>query len=496
MAKSRAEWADIVFGGGSASSRISRAVARGELVKIGPSLYTPSGNDRPDRTVERHRWPIVAHYAPNAVVTHRTAFEGRAAEDGTVFMTGPVGKRLDLPGLRLRVEKGPGPLAGDQPFIAGLTIASEPRALLENLGIARARGGARRTVDRTAVEQRLETILRSRGEPALSLIRDQARALAPALDARRAMAQLDALIGALLRSRPAGVLETSAGRARAGGRPFDPERAERFGLLARSLQTVTPPLRPDPVAAGPGFENLAFFDAYFSNCIEGTEFEVDEARAIVFDGVVPAERPADAHDVLGTYRLVGDVTWLRRTAAKDRGPGDFLERLGRAHETLLGARAEVGPGQWKTRPNQAGGTRFVAPDLVPGTLERGWESVGGLRTAFQRAAMMMFVITEVHPFTDGNGRLARAFMNAELVAAGERRIVIPTVYRDDYLGGLRALSRQDNPTPFLLMLDQAQRFTGSVRWGEYANALADLTAANAFVAGEPGIRLRTPLAAV
>jgi len=130
------------------------------------------------------------------------------------------------------------------------------------------------------------------------------------------------------------------------------------------------------------------------------------------------------------------------------------------------------------------------------TLGRGWELARSLGAAFQRAAMVMFVIAEVHPFTDGNGRIARAFMNAELVAAKERRILIPTVYRDDYLGGLRSLSRQDEPTPFMLMLDQAQRFTHSIRWEEYETALTDLNAANAFASPEEGVRLRIPRSAV
>ena len=106
--------------------------------------------------------------------------------------------------------------------------------------------------------------------------------------------------------------------------------------------------------------------------------------------------------------------------------------------------------------------------------------------------MIMFVLAEVHPFPDGNGRIARAFMNAELVAGGERRIVVPTVYRDDYLGALRVLSRQDIPMPYVLMLDQAQRFTASVRWDEYATALADLMAAKAFAVTEEGWRLLVP----
>ena len=496
MAKPCVPWPEIVFGGGTWSSRVSRGVARGELRKIGPALYTSNLADDPAVVVGRHLWEIAAHYAPGAVVSHRSAFEARPSPDGTLFMTSSTTKRLEIPGLRLRVSEGPTALPGDQPFVNGLLLASEARLLLENLAIARARGGVRRTVSRREIETRLETILRSRGETALNDIRDQARALTAALGAEREMAQLDALIGALLRSRPAAALRTPAGQARAAGTPFDPERVERFDLLARTLPTVSPPLREDRVTAGPTFANVSFFDAYFSNYIEGTEFEVEEARAIVFDGLIPARRPADAHDVLGTYRLVGDATWLGRAVTADRSAAGFLERVRTCHATLMAGRPEVGPGEWKTKANQAGGTRFVEPELVPGTLTKGWEVARALRTAFQRAAMIMFVLTEVHPFTDGNGRIARAFMNAELVAAGERRIIVPTVYRDDYLGGLRALSRQDHPMPFILVLDQAQRFTASVRWDDYATALADLMAANAMAVPEEGVRLRIPRTAL
>lgn len=40
---------------------------------------------------------------------------------------------------------------------------------------------------------------------------------------------------------------------------------------------------------------------------------------------------------------------------------------------------------------------------------------------------MKFLISEIHPFNDGNGRLARIMMNAELVAENEEKIIIPTV---------------------------------------------------------------------
>ncbi|APS37485.1 hypothetical protein SAMN04488033_108147 [Salegentibacter agarivorans] len=51
-------------------------------------------------------------------------------------------------------------------------------------------------------------------------------------------------------------------------------------------------------------------------------------------------------------------------------------------------------------------------------------------------------------------------MNAELVKAGQTRIMIHTVYRDDYLGALRRLTRQSDSKvyTYIRMLQRAQLF--------------------------------------
>src|SRR3972149_3034730 len=203
MAKPRLTWSEIVFGGGSESSRVSRGVTRGELRKIGPALYTSNHTDPPARVVGRHLWETAAHYAPGAGVPHRTAFEGRPSQDGTVFMTSSGGKRLDLPGLRLRVQKGPGSLPGDRPFVNGLVLASEPRLLLENLGLARERSGARRTVSRQDVELRPETSLRRRGEAALNDIPEMDQNVPPTIIVNGYKIAAAKAVELLLRSRPA-----------------------------------------------------------------------------------------------------------------------------------------------------------------------------------------------------------------------------------------------------------------------------------------------------
>ncbi len=56
--------------------------------------------------------------------------------------------------------------------------------------------------------------------------------------------------------------------------------------------------------------------------------------------------------------------------------------------------------------------------------------------------MMMFVVAEVHPFPDGNGRTACLAMNCVLGAEKLSRIVVSTVYRDHCLLPLKALSER------------------------------------------------------
>jgi Fic family protein len=99
---------------------------------------------------------------------------------------------------------------------------------------------------------------------------------------------------------------------------------------------------------------------------------------------------------------------------------------------------------------------------------------------FAKAAYIMFIISEIHPFLDGNGRIARVMMNAELVKANQTRIIIPTVYRDDYLGALRKLTRNDDPKVYIKMLQRAQEFSTTLI-GKDINILENqLTKSNAF----------------
>ena len=174
----------------------------------------------------------------------------------------------------------------------------------------------------------------------------------------------------------------------------------------------------------------------------------------------------------------------------------LLSLLRHRHVLILNQKPDKNPGQFKITANRVGATTFVAPNLVEGKLEQGFQLYSSLETPFQRAVFMRFFISEVHPFVDGNGRTARIMMNAELMAGGEERIIIPTVYRNNYLLSPKALSQTEQPDPLIRTLDFAQRWTAAIPWGELSSTQNVLESCHAFMdaslADAEGLTLKMP----
>jgi hypothetical protein len=479
---------EIFVSDAAISKAVYAAVERGQLRRLGSRLYTKNLTEEPERIVRRNWYYLLTQYYPDALITDRTALENQPASDGSVFLISTKKREVALPGLTFRPRKGPGALDSDRPFVGGARLASPARAYLENLQPSRTRAGRiARSLGRQEIENRLDAMIRQQGEQAINRLRDEARAIASQLGLEAEFKEFDRLVGALLGTRN-GSVASAVGKARVAGNPFDPNRVHLFEALFAALRETVPTPRPVLQRTDTANANIAFFEAYFSNFIEGTEFSVEEAEEIVFRGVIPQERPDDAHDVLGTFRIVSDTREMKTLPATFE---DFLALLRRRHAAVMEGRPDKNPGAFKTRINRAGDTVFVAPDLVMGTLEKGFAFLQGLGEPLQRAVFMMLLVSEVHPFVDGNGRVARVMMNAELVAKNEERIIIPTAYRTDYLGALKALSHNRHTMPLIRMLDRAQQYTHAIDWSDLLRARVALDQTGAFAAGEES-KLRMP----
>lgn len=491
---------EVFLGREVPAASLSRAESAGRVRRLTRGLYTTNTIDPPEDVTRRNHWRIVGLLFPGSVLSDRSALTGGEPDPaGNVFLVSPTvgerGRTVSLPGRTLYVRRGSGGVQGDAPLPGGIHLAGTPRALLENARVTRSRGSRpSSTLSRQELEEWIERLLDQRGEDGLKRLRDEARDLSGLLDLSSEFRVVDSLIGAVLGTRRVQA-ESPLLRARLKGLPYDEHRVDLFKALREELAALAPRSRPAPPEAQ-RVRFLPFFDAYFSNFIEGTEFTVEEAREIVFENFVPATRPADAHDVLGTYSIVSSGDEMRRLP---QSFNDYLDILRTRHYRMLERRPDVAPGQFKQRPNRAGNTFFVDPGRVEGTLAQGFDLYTTLDDPFSRAVFQAFLVAEVHPFNDGNGRISRIMMNAELVAASEARIIISPVYRIEYLGSLRALSNNGFADRLPRVLDFAQRYTQAIDFRDFGEAVQQLDATNAFVdsgvAEREGVRLRLPTAA-
>ncbi len=449
----------------------------GAIRKIATRVYTSNLTDSPENIVKRNLFTILGHLFPKAVISHRSAFEFQPTPTGHIFLTYSYTRNVSLPGITVHLMEGHEGMPGDTPFIEGLYVSRQERAFLENMQVSRRKGDASKTLPQHVIEEKLETIIRTNGEDALNELRDKARDIAEELSMIDESEKLNKIISALLSTRGSNILTSPLAMARAFGQPYDPARLELFHLLFTELQQREHESYPDRNDSEKSYRNFAFYESYFSNYIEGTEFELNDARRIIETNQPMPARDEDSHDVLGTFYIVSNRTEMQRIP---RSVEELIEILQSRHRVLLSARPYKQPGMFKTENNKAGNTYFVDYNLVRGTLMKGFEFYHALHKPFARAVFMMFMISEIHPFMDGNGRVARVMMNAEFTSAGESKIIIPTVFREDYLLALRRLSRQNDPNVFIHAMQKVRKFSYNLH-GEDTGAMERfLTRCNAF----------------
>jgi len=208
---------------------------RGEARRIARGIVTTNAHSPIEQVVRRNWAQIVAHLVPGGTIVDRTFFDGGPAPDGTVVLdVGPEGTRrttpITLPGLRIVTRVGPGSLPGDVPFTHGLRFSGQVRAFLDNLKPTRSRAGVRRTLTRPELEERLTRMMIASGPDALQQLRDEARELAPSLDAEVEAEELDRVIGTLFGTRD-GRLRSRAAKAMRDGVAFDDRRIDLLATL-------------------------------------------------------------------------------------------------------------------------------------------------------------------------------------------------------------------------------------------------------------------------
>ena len=174
-----------------------------------------------------------------------------------------------------------------------------------------------------------------------------------------------------------------------------------------------------------------------STSIEGFNVTVDDALAAV-DGEEPLEASEETWRAIVGYRNA--MTYVLQLADDKhfRYSADLVRSL---HYTMMSYDLARHPGRWRPGPifarNEATGERvYEGPDveLVPGLVDELVAELNGdsHHPVMVRAAMAHLNLVMIHPFSDGNGRMARCLQSLVLAREG---ILAPEFSSiEEYLG--------------------------------------------------------------
>ena len=200
---------------------------------------------------------------------------------------------------------------------------------------------------------------------------------------------------------------------------------------------------------------------YNSNHIEGNTLTYGQTEILLLFGKVIGE--ADVRDVQEMAASNVGLRMMTEEAKVKETPltQNFIRTL---HKTLLredytvhrnlpgGMQTSyvIHAGQYKTRPNSVitrYGDRFeyASPEETPGLMADlvDWYNKAeqeGKLTPVELAALFHYRYIRIHPFEDGNGRIARLMVNYILSRHGYPMIVVRSRLKQDYL---EALHRAD-----------------------------------------------------
>jgi Uncharacterized conserved protein len=471
---------EIIFS--SSDSVVSRAISRaekgGKIRKIAPRVYTTNLRDSFEHIIKRNFFELLKWRFPDSVISHRSASELKPTEAGEFYITSTSNRKVsDFKGVTINVMKGKPALDSDV-NLGGIYISSEWRWVLENMQASKLKNGFSKTFPIEHIEGKLEKIILREGENGINKFRDKAREISEKLDMNTEFERLNTIISALLSTHDSNVLFTDSAKARAIGTPYDAKRVELFQIIFDKLKDYYFPERTDKNTSEDSFRLFSFFEAYFSNYIEGTKFTIEDAKKIVDTGIAIPKRIKDSHDILGTFNIVSNSHEMSITPSTE---DELIEILKRRHFSMMYERAEdVNAGTFKTKNNRAGSTEFVDYTLVEGTLKQGFKYYATLTDPMAKAIFIMFIISEVHPFSDGNGRVSRIMGNAELFKSGLSRIIVPTVFREDYIGSLKRFTNRKDPDAFIRVMDKLQHFSNNIFGGNFEELNSYMKSTNAY----------------
>ena len=184
---------------------------------------------------------------------------------------------------------------------------------------------------------------------------------------------------------------------------------------------------------------------YSSNAIEGNTLSLGETEAILRTHQVDPRRQREATEVLNLQRA---INYVRESMLLNATPFKVAELL-QVHQRLMTGLQDDIAGRLRSEPVMIRGAKHQPPDAarVDALLERVF-SIGATDAGHPLvlAAWTHWALARIHPFVDGNGRIARLWQDWILLRGKLTCATILPEIRHEYLTSLAQADEGDfNP---------------------------------------------------
>lgn len=181
---------------------------------------------------------------------------------------------------------------------------------------------------------------------------------------------------------------------------------------------------------------------YSSNAIEGNSLTETETKVVIEDGLTVGGKPLrDVYEALGHAKAYDRIHSLAKHKVLEES--DILN----LHKLFYQLIDKKNAGRYRTVPVFISGSHYALtpPQRIPAEMKKfvEWFNKNEPKmnpVEFAARAHQKFVF--IHPFVDGNGRVARLIMNLALLRGEYTVAIIPAVRRMEYVAALES-ARKD-----------------------------------------------------
>lgn len=192
---------------------------------------------------------------------------------------------------------------------------------------------------------------------------------------------------------------------------------------------------------------------YTSNALEGNTLDLAETKVVIEDGLTINGKPMRDHlETLGHAEAFNELLEL---AKSDSITEENIKCLHKLFYTKIDLQ-NAGCYRQKAIIVTGSDIDFPNPKELDSKMQNFVESLPKMKKELhpvEYAAMIHALFVNIHPFIDGNGRVARLLMNLALIQTGYNITVIPPIVRADYIRTLQE-SNHKNFTPFVNFISE------------------------------------------